>query len=150
MLNPSKTTIGSNSINLGFGIQKFRGKGRLQGIYGAEAMFGIGGGSTEFEYLKPLDAASFGSRTKEIKSGSSFMFGVRAFLGAEYFFAPKMSLGAEYGWGISLTSMGASETTVESSNGTAVTTTTTEGGKGSNFNIGVSAPDASLVLSLYF
>ena len=39
----------SNNVVLGAGIQKYRGKGRLQGIYGAEANISIGGSKTTWD-----------------------------------------------------------------------------------------------------
>ncbi len=146
----SKISTSSNGINLGFGIQKYRGKGRLQGVYGAEIGFGIGGGKVTNEYLKAIDPTSFNSRVTETKAGSTFNLGLNGFIGAEYFFGAKMSLGAEYGWGLQMSSTGAGSTTIESSNGTVVSTKTTETGKSSDFNIGVMNPRGSLILSLYF
>lgn len=152
--DPSKITTSGTNITLGAGIQKFRGKGRLQGIYGAEALISFGSGKTTNEFAKSFDSNNQTqvNRITEVKNGSTFNFGVRAFLGAEYFFAPKMSLGIEYGWGLSLGSTGASETTTEAYDGTSnsVTTTTTKGGKASNFGLNVQQPDGSIVLSLYF
>ena len=155
LFNPSKVKTSSNGITLGAGIQKYRGKGRLQGIYGAEASIGIGGGKTTNEFAKAFDAANNGlgvSRITEDKSGSTFSFGVRGFIGAEYFFAPKLSFGAEYGWGISIGSTGASETTTQNWDfvGGVVKTTTSKGGKSSNFNVGVDNASGSITLNLYF
>ncbi len=152
LTTPSKVKLSSNKITLGAGIQKYRGKGRLQGIYGAEANIGLGGGKTTHEFAKPFSATSpiGSSRTAEVKNGSTFSFGVRGFVGAEFFFAPKMSFGAEYGWGISIGSTGASEATVESWDGTTVKSTTSKGSKSSNFDIGVDNASGSITLNLYF
>lgn len=152
--DPSKVKSSSNKITLGAGMQKYRGKGRLQGFYGAEAMIGLGGGKTTHEFAKTYDSNNQTqvNRVKEAKNGSSFDFGVRGFIGAEFFVAPKMSIGAEYGWGISIGSVGASETTVEAYDFTSgtVKTTTTKGGKTSDFNVGVDNSSGSIILSLYF
>ena len=150
--NASKvTTSGGFNLTLGAGLQKNRGKGRLRGIYGAEVaiMFGSGS-STKSEYAQAYSSAvGAGSRQTEFKSGSNFGFGVNGFIGAEYFFAPKMSLSAEYGWGIGISSSGESETTMESWDGSALSTTTTKGGKSSSFTIDV-VDAGSIVFHCYF
>ena len=42
-----KTKISATNITIGAGIEKRKGKGRLQGFYGAEAMIMLGGGDTK-------------------------------------------------------------------------------------------------------
>jgi hypothetical protein len=161
--------VSSMGITLGAGIQKSRGKGRLHGIYGAEAMIGFGGGTkTTYEYGNafildtnalsnagtaniydptnpPTNESYVASRTTEMKTGSSFSFGVDGFIGVEYFFAPKMSFSAEYNWGIVLSSGGEGSTTTETVtqpnlavNNHAYTVTSAEVKTGghSDFNIG--------------
>jgi hypothetical protein len=152
--DPLTTETSYSNITLGAGLQKFRGKGRLRGFYGAEAMIGFGGGTTEtHEYANPITGTTITQiRTTEEKSGSSFNFGIRGFIGAEYFFAPKLSVGAEYGWGPAFTSTGAAETTVEYWDATSnsVKTRTTEGGKTSDFTLDVDNMGGAINLSLYF
>jgi len=173
-------------ITLGAGIQKSRGKGRLHGIYGAEAMISFDGAEkTTYEYgnafiLDTTAAANQGtanvydpnvlsgesyknSRNTEVKTASSFSFGVDAFIGVEYFFAPKMSFSAEYNWGITISSSGEGETTTETTsqpnlaanNSTwVVTSTTTKTGGNSDFNIGNgninSSSTGNIVFHFYF
>lgn len=147
-----------NKITLGAGIQKNRGKGRLRGIYGAEAMISIGGGKTTTSYGVPLGDSLYiytgetGPRTTEDKSGSTFGFGVRGFLGAEYFFAPKISISAEYGWGISLSSTGEGSLVTESFDPTdsSVSSTTIKTGKSSSFSADVDNLNGSVTLHFYF
>ncbi len=157
--------VSSMGITLGAGIQKSRGKGRLHGIYGAEAMISFSGSTTTttsygnaFVSDTAAGATHTGlantyngstgsegytnSRTLENKTGSGFSFGVDGFVGVEYFFAPKMSFSAEYNWGISLSSTGEGSTSTESaSQSTAgsqlvtVKTTDTKSGGSSDFNI---------------
>jgi hypothetical protein len=127
-----KTT--SMDISLGAGIQKYRGKGRLQGIYGAEASLGLGSGTESWD----SDALK-----ADVTVGSTFGFGVRGFIGAEYFFAPKMSLGGEFGWGLGISSTGETETTVNG--GTAV-----KSGGGSSFGIDTDNAGGSISMNLYF
>ena len=91
-------------------------------------------------------------RSTEEKSGSTFGFTLRGFVGAEYFFAPKMSISAEYGWGLDMTSWGEGEDTIESLNsaGTAVETRTTKTGKSSELFFDLDNASGSIVLGLYF
>jgi hypothetical protein len=46
----------SMSITLGAGFQKFRGKGRLQGVYGATLSFSYGRKKDTYTYGNPIDA----------------------------------------------------------------------------------------------
>ncbi|MEO8087550.1 MAG: hypothetical protein ABI763_12055, partial [Bacteroidota bacterium] len=120
------------NFTIGGGIQKWRGKGRLHGIYGAELGVGIGSSKSVYAYGNDFNATTIGaggpesttdfdagissmtlSRTTEDKNGSTFNFGIDAFIGAEYFFAPKMSLSGEYAWGLGLSSTGEGEMITE-------------------------------------
>jgi hypothetical protein len=166
---PSERSLTSNNIVLGAGIQKWRGKGRLKGYYGAEAMIGLGGATdTSYTYLKDLDATidqGAGPQVTKYNSGSVFGIGVNGFIGVEYFFAPKMSLSAEYTWGIAFSSQGSDEieySVAENPSGTPVVSDkSTELGKESSFNVGVGntvtpnvnnsgSGSGSIVLSFYF
>ncbi len=131
-----------NYIGLGAGIQQSRGKGRVQGLYGAEAMIGFGGGKMENSYNGDPSPGS----VIEVKSGSTFDLNIRGFIGAEYFFAAKMSVAGEFGWGLGFSSTGEEETTVYdgSDNVTSVSQ-----GKQSSFGLDTDAT-GSLILSFYF
>ena len=169
-----------SETNIGFsaGIEKRRGKTRLQGYYGGELGIFIGSSKDAFTYgnaLVPVSTSSanpvvsvdpiddlFSSgnnimnnvpstgagtgRVLERNNGGTFVFGVRGFIGVEYFILPKISLGGEFGWGIGLASVGAPSSDVESIGNTGVApgnptvddiigTTTVEGAKQSNFVI---------------
>ena len=76
----------STNITVGGGIMKYRGKGRLQGYYGAEAGVNTSSGSVSVSGT-------------ETKAPSTLGFYGRGFIGAQYFVAPKVSIGTEYGWG---------------------------------------------------
>jgi hypothetical protein len=156
-----KHHMGSTRVGLGVGIEKRRGKTRLQGYYGADVGFMITSDKDKYTYGNSLNptgtpaitvanSTNFGSnittdtygnaaRQTEVKSGLGFNFGVRGFIGAEYFIFSKISLGAEFGWGIGFGMQGKSKTTVESigtnaSTGTtSVGTQTTDGAKSSTF-----------------
>ena len=103
--------IRENDIFLGAGLEWRRGHNRLQGFYGAEAFLGFGNSTTvknyEFEYSKANEDSNFvavgDERVLKDKDGLAVTFGVRGFVGVEYFVAPKISIGAEFGWGLGLT-----------------------------------------------
>lgn len=151
-----KMKVGNTNIAIGVGKEMRRGKTRLQGYYGADAMIWISSSKTKYEYGNALSvgtpavgvgsSTNFGSnigvdaygnaaRTTQTKSGMTFGIGVRGFIGAEYFIFPKISVGAEYGWGIGYQMSGKGKTTVESIGGTtpAVGTMETETSGSSRF-----------------
>ncbi len=124
------------NIYLGAGKEWRRGKGRLQGLWGAEGGLFFGTSSTKLTYgntfsttattpiitdwdifrgLKPVanPEISSGSRFTSQNHGTIIGFGARAFAGVEYFFMPKMSLGGEFGWGLNIQSNGKGKTTRE-------------------------------------
>ena len=180
----------SSTIGLAAGIEMRKGKTRLQGYYGGEAGLYLNMGREKFTYGNALVASTTGSaqvnvsaaddftgasnvnasapiqgitgsaRATEIKNGTTISFGVRGFIGAEYFVLPKMSIGGEFGWGLGLSSTGKSKTTWESVGGPATAptagTTTIEGSKNGGFgldtdgNNSVWGPTGSLRLNLYF
>ncbi len=136
----------SASVGVSIGIEKRKGKTRLQGYYGGEAGIYLSGSRDAFQYgnnlavnvtnsgpntpqnvtvsnddlmvgannvvaansigLTGANNASVGgpelARILTRKNGTTFSFGVRGFVGAEYFIAPKISLGGEFGWGLGL------------------------------------------------
>src|SRR5690606_16934597 len=110
----NETKNSGRQITLGFGLEKRRGNTRIQGLYGAQALIGFGGSSTEYTYGLGMSNSSvetingtainagYGAeRDLKIDNGSTFFFGLQGFIGVEWFFAPKVSLGAEYSWGLS-------------------------------------------------
>ncbi len=148
----------SNFIGLGGGLEWRRGKTRLQGFYGADMMFWMAGSKSVYEYGNDYSAtntnptstnwgtgninptyANYPGRVKESKAGTSVGFGVRGFVGVEYFIVPKISIGGEFGWGFGIVSTGESTAIVESQNpttpgaGESINYTTT--GKSSGFVI---------------
>ncbi len=169
--------VGNTFVGLTAGIEKRRGKTRLQGVYGAEAGLSFGSTKSKYAYGNTMDnthttpqstdwatwngtsanSTANGNRTTETKSGVAIGFGVRAFVGAEYFVAPKVSIGGEFGWGLGLTLQGKGSSTSEALNASgAATSTTTDTGKTSTFGLGtdnrnsVFGPSASLRLNLHF
>ncbi|MGZ3867155.1 MAG: hypothetical protein ACXVC6_11775 [Bacteroidia bacterium] len=128
-----------NGIGLSAGIEKRKGKTRLQGYYGAEIGFYMSGSKSKYTYgnafsstnsynptstdfSSPATGGGYNAlttgvgRTTASKAGSTLSIGARAFIGVEYFIAPKMSLGGEFGWGISFTRTGEGTTTNEDLN----------------------------------
>ncbi len=151
------TKVGGSNIGITAGMEMRRGKTRLQGFYGAEAGISFGTGKTTMTYGNALSADNpLASRTKEIKAGTTFGLGIRAFIGAEYFILPKIALGGEFGWGVAIATTGEGETTTEGWDGTTVQTTTTKTGKSSSFGVdtdninSVFGPAGNIRLSLHF
>jgi len=134
-----KFKMSSTNIAIGVGKEMRRGKTRLQGFYGADAMIWISTSKTKYEYgnvITPVpsgagqtttptstqwDASTGavlgetpdGTRDIQNKSGMTFGIGVRGFIGAEYFILPKIAIGAEYGWGLGFQMMGKGKVTTE-------------------------------------
>ncbi len=146
-----KMKVRNTNIAIGLGKEFRRGKTRLQGYYGADAIIWITSAKTLYDYGNSLSTTSgvgnstnFGSnittdtygnaaRITEKKFGTTFGIGVRGFIGAEYFIFPKISIGAEYGWGIGFQTSGTVTTTTESISGATVGTQETETGGSSKF-----------------
>ncbi|MBK7817247.1 MAG: hypothetical protein KBG47_02165 [Bacteroidia bacterium] len=103
-----------------------------------------------------------GARVTERKYGTTFSFGLRGFIGAEYFILAKMSIGGEFGWGLGLSSQGATKTSWEGvgsngagtfSTGSAEIETSKGGGQWWLDTDGVNSvwgPTGTLRLNLYF
>lgn len=117
-------TVNSSDIFLSGGLEWRRGKGRVQGYYGAEIGVGFSDRQVNYDYGNEMTAenpsvfstvwSGFGpasggaggpfedqlsERVVQENSGSVLSFGARAFIGVEYFFAPNMSVAGEFGWG---------------------------------------------------
>jgi hypothetical protein len=132
-----------NTIAIGAGIEKRKGKTRLQGYYGADAYVFTSGRKDKFTYgnkLAPAPAVpavtvgnsynfnnlvggannittdTYGNlaRVLENKTGRTIGVGARAFIGAEYFLFPKLSIGGDFGFGISFSTTGKGELVTES------------------------------------
>jgi hypothetical protein len=159
----------NNNVFLTGGIEFRKGKTRLQGIYGAEAVIMYSGGTTtNFLYSNPFatdntnpnttinfetgETAAVALRILSTRSGSAFGIGARAFLGAEYFLFPKISLGFEYGYGLMVSSTGRGETAIQewdSIESTVVRKTSKTAG-GSFFGINGDISGGAINLTFYF
>ncbi|MFC2100580.1 hypothetical protein ACFLRZ_01995 [Bacteroidota bacterium] len=167
-------------IALSGGLEKRRGHGRVQGIYGGDIGIIFMSEKNTYEYGNPINADypspdrtsfNFGDNyvgtnfigndewITECKEGSVFGFSIRGFVGVEYFFAPKISIGGEFGWGIGFYSMGEGEQTSESWNITTITTPpqnpylvekTTKEAGGSTFRIDTDNLNGVVIILFYF
>ena len=183
-MKEDKWSWSSRYIGLGGGIEMRRGKTRLQGFYGGEAMLWLSGMKNKFEYGNALSstigvagnstdfgatATSTGSnittdsygnaaRITEDKPGSTFGIGLRGFIGAEYFIFPKIAVGAEYGWGLGISSTGATKQSMASVGGAPASpgTQSTTSGKSGGFELdndingGSGTGTAALKITLHF
>ncbi|MEO6305515.1 MAG: hypothetical protein ABIP51_20295 [Bacteroidia bacterium] len=130
-----KLKFSKNNILLTVGYEKRRGYRRLQGVYGAEIGFGTNGSKQSVEYgnkFSDVHNVDFTSnfnfatvstqvptnpgrtvRNLDAKNRGGVRFGVRGFIGIEYFIFSKISIGAEYGWGYSITTRRGTKSTQE-------------------------------------
>lgn len=191
-----KKTHSQTNVGLIVGIEKRRGKTRLQGFYGADFMIWTSSTKDTYTYGQAIDPTSvnvnvkdanssntsdfgtnlgttnpsilFGgasSRVLSTRTGNGFGFGLRAFIGAEYFILPKISIGGEFGWGLGYMSGGKTTTIAETTGSNAsstnakndITNTVKNGGHFvfdtdlNNTSTGsLLAPSASLRLNLHF
>jgi hypothetical protein len=165
----AKTTT-TNNITFGAGLQKMRGKGRLHGIYGADIFFTVKSGNRTI--VSPVDndtlnvtgtvtysyAEALGSnnpnggnaRINKIEAGGIVEFGLRGFIGAEYFFAPKISLSAQYGWGFGLAVQSEGIVTSEDWNTQSVESQQKKYGKISSFGLNNDNSGGIITLTCYF
>jgi len=169
LVTDTRKTSGSNIMLTG-GMEWRKGSTRLQGFYGAELGIGFGGGSkTEYTYGNAYDVvAGFISQTHAVDGSSDIvsvtnkgglLFGLRGFIGAEYFVLPKLAIGGEFGWSLGMTTTGEGSRVDSQLNtgGTAMEDITTKTfAKGSTFAIGTDnsnpffGPAGSLRLTFYF
>lgn len=163
---------GGMNIGLSGGLEWRKGAGRLVGYYGGELGFSFASNSSTYTYGNAMtntgaSTTDFGgnittdtygnpARITSEKSGMTTTFGLRGFIGAEYFILPKMSIGGEFGWGLGFMSFGAGSMDIESTDGATVGTQTLEGTKTSGFGIDTDSnntlfgPAGSLRLTLHF
>jgi len=129
-----KLRYSKSNIMITAGYEMRRGYRRLQGFYGAE--IGIGGTSarqnvtygnafsdvyavqytTNFNSFATANQLPTSGRTVRnlwTKERGGIRFGVRGFIGVEYFVFSKISVAAEYGWGYSITTRRGARSTQE-------------------------------------
>jgi hypothetical protein len=107
-----QVTYENNTVQIGVGIEKLRGASRVQGKYGAEALFGYAKYTTKYNYGNSITnefntPATYNNLyyngeerilTDYIDKG--LFLGARGFLGIEFFIGPKISLAGEFGYSI--------------------------------------------------
>ncbi|MDR0681952.1 MAG: hypothetical protein LBG15_08935 [Dysgonamonadaceae bacterium] len=117
----------NNNILLNIGYEFRRGKGRLQGFYGADFALGYSNFKTTYDYTNPITLANqapstadftgnYGRRSSRIledKRTSNFTLGLGAFVGVEYFISPLISVGGEANLNFRYSVSGQSEVTSE-------------------------------------
>jgi len=95
-------------LSVGLGKEWRRGKTRLQGFYGADAMLYVNSSKTvtdrnNYNTTGTGERGSLASTENTTqKNGMGFGLGVQGFIGAEYFIVPKISMGCQYTWGLAL------------------------------------------------
>lgn len=169
LVTDTRKTSGSDIMLTG-GMEWRKGSTRLQGFYGAELGIGFGGGTkVKYTYGNPYDVPGGVSTQTHAVDGSTdivsvnnkggLLFGLRGFIGAEYFVLPKLAIGGEFGWGLGLvtTGEGTITSTQLNSGGTATEEVTNKTfAKGSSFGIGTDAsnsffgPVGSLKITFHF
>ena len=161
------TRVSDNSrFTLGIGYEMRRGKGRIQGYYGADIAFIVNkfSGNT-YQYGNALTstnitptAYNWGSNLngleRTIQDGVSAQFGVglRPFIGVEYFVAPKISLGCEFGYALMYMHTFESKTIseyYEAPTGNVVNNVTIEGAK-NQFSGGIDNFNGAIFMMFYF
>ncbi|HET6243027.1 MAG: hypothetical protein H0V01_09485 [Bacteroidetes bacterium] len=173
-IDPNETVRDSRKANnnmvfIGGGIEKRKGKTRLQGFYGAEILFMFSGGTrTNYTYGNTFSAdnttptstidfntgisALTSSRIISGRTGNSFGVGARGFIGAEYFIIPKLSLGMEYGWGMMYDFTGDGQNAFQewdSVESTVIRTVSRTAG-GSRFGLNTDISGGAINLTLHF
>jgi hypothetical protein len=146
----NETKLSTSNITIGAGIQKWRGKSRVQAFYGGEALFSIGTEKTSYTYGNPLSSENQTTRLKSEKPGNTFGFMLRGFIGLEYFFSPKVSLSAEFGWGPGILATGRGEVQTETWNGSGSELKISNTGKSSDFVLDNDNSNGAINLSVYF
>lgn len=144
-------TSKSSVYNIGVGYEFRRGKNRLRGIYGGEVMYQYQKSNrrsydygNQYGFGNPAPIATswssgggvFGENpdAERIVSqtfGAYNGFGVRGFVGVEYYIAPKICFGTEFGWGLMYGKTGEGKTVTEYWDPTA---TATDGSTGAVMN----------------
>lgn len=124
------TRISSDvNFDVGIGLEKRRGRTRLQGLYGLEGILSVTKGveaapnyrfnyANEFSTSNPAPTTSLfgatGSRPVYQKVAPQYGIGGRGFVGIEYYFTPKIAIGGEIAVRLEIARRGASKIKTES------------------------------------
>lgn len=153
-------------LQLGGGMEFRRGKGRLIGVYGGEALIGLNTSNESYTYGNLITAnnqapttTNFGgnlvgnSRVTSRTNPNSFSLGAFGFAGVEYFFAPQISIGAEFTLGLRYTGTNRSEVVREeweANSAAIITVTDLNAGNLTNFGIATGVWGGSINLMFHF
>lgn len=167
-VNDEAATL-NRSFYVAVGLEKRRGKSRIQGVYGAELFFGasrrdvnyVYGNSINNDFNTPATGVNTydanGRRLIEDNTNKSVFGGVRGFVGVEYFIAPKLSIGGEFGYSLIAQKNGVRDQTYEYWDGAnltvgKITTQSHDNSYGSYKFIGLDTDNlsGSINLFLYF
>lgn len=126
------TRISSNmNFDVGIGLEKRRGRTRLQGLYGVEGILSVTKGveatpnyrykyANEFSSTNPTPTTNlFGATgTRDIYQKTAPIYGIggRGFIGVEYFFTPKIAIGGELAIRLEIARRGARKVKTETWN----------------------------------
>ena len=152
-----------SNYTVGIGYEMSRGKGRVKGFYGAEILLQYVGGHSNYEYGNQITSdftspstTNFGSnlttkgRVLETEGNNFFGFGLRGFIGVEYFFTPKISIGGEFGWGPGIGKTSDFTQTEEYWDGLKVQTEKTKVAGASQWAIDTDNSSGGVFLTFYF
>lgn len=142
---------------------KHRGKGRVQGYYGAGVTFMYSNYSQNYKYGNSITTefnspatTDFGSnltstgRVTSLSNLVSMGMGVHAIIGIDYFFAPKISIGGEFGYGVMAVITNGGQVTEERWNGIDIETETTRIAKDGNISLDNNNASGSIFLKFHF
>lgn len=117
------------NFDVGIGLEKRRGRTRLQGLYGLEGILSVTKGvetapnyrykyANDFSTSNPTPTTSLfgatGSRPVYQRTAPIYGIGGRGFIGIEYFFTPKIAIGGELAVKLEIARRGASKVKTES------------------------------------
>jgi hypothetical protein len=159
----------SFNVQLGGGMEWRRGKGRLMGVYGAEALVGLSTSSESYTYGNAITAgnqapttttnfatgnsAPISSRIISRTNPNSFNLTALGFAGVEYFFAPQISIGAEFTLGLRYTGTNRSDVVREeweANSGTVINVSDVNSDILTNFGIATGVWGGSINLMFHF
>ncbi len=139
ILVTDKMLVSNTNLNIGGSYQMHRGKGRVQGYYGAGLMFVWQQSAQHYTYGNPIttefndpNTTDFGTnltgtgRILDVYNVKRLGVVAHAFVGVEYFFAPKLSIGGEFGYGLLAIRTVGGSITEERWTGTAIERQTTD------------------------
>lgn len=147
VLVTDKQKFKKTDLHLAGGYEWRRGHGRVQGYYGAMTEVQYEKAKVDYTYGNPITSTyttptttDFGNnldpfRVTEVSNLQKLAFGVRGFIGVEYFFAPKIALAAEFGWGPKFNLYRSGHVSYEYWNGESVETETVDIAKDSEAKI---------------